>query len=375
MHAPLAPSSESTRPQYGSSPLSEHCTSWLLRDAARGEPGVGVGCGPATSIRARTSSRLRRRAPSARRATPHTSVSASVNACASRPAPAPRRWRARAPCRSCECTRRRSGSRTSRRPPSRARAAAPRVDRGIGGDDGEHRRHRRRQHRRALRHPADRRRRRRSRPPPSARCRWSGSPAPRRRHRPSRRCAHSFGMPVSSGAIGIGMPMRPVEHTSTSVGVDTRGPSRGQLAHAPRVGAARLAGRGVGVAGAEHDRGGAAVGEVRAADLHRRRLREIRGEHARGRAPARRSSVATIARSGAPDSLIPHASPPASNPLAAVTLTAHHCRSPDSGRPVVSGRPSSEVRGLDRLARRALHEVVDRPRSRARSRCGRRSAR
>ena len=28
-HAPLAPSSESTRPQYGSRPYSEHCTSWL----------------------------------------------------------------------------------------------------------------------------------------------------------------------------------------------------------------------------------------------------------------------------------------------------------------------------------------------------------
>src|SRR5581483_4316908 len=35
---------------------------------------------------------------------------------------------------------------------------------------------------------------------------------------------------------------------------------------------------------------------------------------------ARRSLVATIARSGAPDALMPHASPPASNPGTAVTL-------------------------------------------------------
>ena len=36
----------------------------------------------------------------------------------------------------------------------------------------------------------------------------------------ARASPHSFGMPASSAAIGIGMPMSPVEHTSTSVGRD-----------------------------------------------------------------------------------------------------------------------------------------------------------
>jgi hypothetical protein len=40
--------------------------------------------------------------------------------------------------------------------------------------------------------------------------------------------------------------------------------------------------RRVGVAGVEHHRGGAAVGEVAAADLHRRGRREVGGEHAGG---------------------------------------------------------------------------------------------
>ena len=60
--------------------------------------------------------------------------------------------------------------------------------------------------------------------------------------------------------------MRPVEHTSTSAGATPR-PARGQLAHARRVAPARFAGRGVGVAGVEHDRGRAAVGEMRACEI------------------------------------------------------------------------------------------------------------
>ena len=57
-----------------------------------------------------------------------------------------------------------------------------------------------------------------------------------------------------------------------------------------------------------------------------------------------RSSVATIARSGAPDSLMPHASPAAHEPRshgASIALTGMHSRA--SGRPVVSGRPSTRL--------------------------------
>ena len=95
----------------------------------------------------------------------------------------------------------------------------------------------------------------------------------------------SLGMPASSAAIGIGMPMSPVEQTSTSE-VAAPMPDGGELAHARRVAPARLAGGGVGVARAEHDRGRAAVGEVRARDLHRRGLREVRREHRRPPGPA-----------------------------------------------------------------------------------------
>ena len=97
---------------------------------------------------------------------------------------------------------------------------------------------------------------------------------------------------------------------------------RGELAHAQRVGPALVAGGGVGVAGVEHDRGGAAVGQVAAADLHRRRGHEVGGEHAGRAATGASSTVATMARSGSPDSLMPDASPPAANPGTAVTLTA-----------------------------------------------------
>ena len=83
---------------------------------------------------------------------------------------------------------------------------------------------------------------------------------------------------------------------------------------------ARLAGGRVGVAASSTTRRGPTVGEVRAADLHRRghaRL-VVKTPAAATGAP---SVVATIARSGAPD-LDADARPPASNPAAAVTLTA-----------------------------------------------------
>ena len=139
-------------------------------------------------------------------------------------------------------------------------------------------------------------------------------------------------MPASTGSIGIGMPMRPVEHTSTSLrhAAERLG---GELAHPPRVAPAGLARRGVGVAGVEHDRGGAPVAQVRAAHLHRGGGDEVGREHP-GRGDRRRSAVATIARSGAPDALIPHASPPATNPCAAVTLIARsRCFAPGRSGP------------------------------------------
>ena len=51
------------------------------------------------------------------------------------------------------------------------------------------------------------------------------------------------------------------------------------------------------------------------------------------------SAVATIARSGAPDSLIPDARPPAANPGTA----RDHGMSPIVDRAVVSGRPSMRL--------------------------------
>src|SRR5436190_21030758 len=76
-------------------------------------------------------------------------------------------------------------------------------------------------------------------------------------------------------------------------------------------------------------------------------------------ATATRSSVATIARSGAPVGLIPHASPPATNPGAAVTLTLARSRLDSHQRQARGLRHAHhEVRGLDHLSRRALDEVV-----------------
>src|SRR3954452_4745112 len=97
-----------------------------------------------------------------------------------------------------------------------------------------------------------------------------------------------------------------------------------------------------------------------------------------------RSSVATIARSGAPDSLIPHAAPPATNPFAAVTLMRppsnwHAERAleclfcapvrgprcswphPDDRQAGGLGQDKQQVGVLHRAARGTLHEVVDDP--------------
>ena len=91
----------------------------------------------------------------------------------------------------------------------------------------------------------------------------------------------SFGIPDSTGSIGIGIPISPVEQTSTSRGAQPSDLGR-ELGHAERVAAARLAGGGVGVAGVEDDRRRPAVVEVDAADLHRRRRDQVGREHPGG---------------------------------------------------------------------------------------------
>ena len=122
----------------------------------------------------------------------------------------------------------------------RARAAArPAAIDGVGGEHREHRGHRRRQHRRTLGHAADGR----GHAGVGSTTGWCGLLAHgvggeqrvgggerRRRRRRSAR-PPSFGMPDSTGSIGIGMPMRPVWHTSTSV-VAQPERLRGELAHA-----------------------------------------------------------------------------------------------------------------------------------------------
>src|SRR3954451_12827225 len=80
-----------------------------------------------------------------------------------------------------------------------------------------------------------------------------------------------------------------------------------------------------------------------------------------------RSSVATIARSGAPDSLMPHAAPPAANPFGAVTLIAgppSRSRSrphPDDRETGGLGQPEEQVGVLHRPAGGSLDQVVDDP--------------
>ena len=191
--------------------------------------------------------------------------------------------------------------------------------------------------------------------------------------------ARASGCPPRPASIGIGMPMRPVEQTSTSAGAQPSAVG-GELAHAQRVGAARLPGRGVGVAGVEDDRGGAAVGEVAAADLHRRGLREVRREHA-GRGDRRVGRRwRRCARSGAPDSLMPDATrePDPPRPSNApgdrrVTLTAMTPARVGRGRWSRAGRARGWRPGSPGPTRPS--PGCRARRSRARCRCARRSGR
>ena len=264
------------RPQYGSAPLSEHCTSWLLatpRAAMRASASVRA---PTTRTRANFV------APSASRAIcsaseAHTSVSASVNA-----------WRSTGPARPPASTstvslverapstfRQSNDSETAaasaRWSAARSMAASVVTTASIVAMAGE-----------SIAAPF-------AIPPTVAApivatasfgfvsvvmmARAASAPPP------LDTCAHSFGMPASIGAIGIGIPIRPVEQTRTSAGASPR-PSAVNAHMRRGVGPARLTRRGVRVAGVEHDRGGAAVAEMRRAHLHRRGLREVRREHA-----------------------------------------------------------------------------------------------
>ena len=121
----------------------------------------------------------------------------------------------------------------------------------------------------------------------------------------SDRAATSVGMPDSIGAMGSGIPMSPVEHTRTwSVGHPEALGDEG--AHPLGVGPSAGAGGGVGVPAADDHgpRSGPGGRQVVAADLHRRGGGPVGGEGGRRRDPVP-SSVATRARSRAPDALMP----------------------------------------------------------------------
>ncbi len=94
-------------------------------------------------------------------------------------------------------------------------------------------------------------------------------------------CAPSLGTPDSIGAIGMGMPMSPVWHTSTSVVAQ---PTAWAVSSHIRSASARPCSPVAALALPELriDRGGASVGEVPTTDLHRCGDREVAGEHAGG---------------------------------------------------------------------------------------------
>ena len=214
MKAPLAPSSDSTRPQYGSSPLSEHCTSWLFataRAAVRASPSdrapitrtrtnlVAPSASRCHLLRERAAhlDEARRRARVRRPPPARPFASTSTVSFVERQPSTERQSNVSATARAS--ARPRSGGST---PASVVRTAS------IVAIAGE-----------SIAAPF-------AIPPtvaPPVRATASfasvsvvmiarAAAAP-----PSgASCPHSFGMPTSSTSIGIGMPMRPVEHTSTS---------------------------------------------------------------------------------------------------------------------------------------------------------------
>ena len=162
-------------------------------------------------------------------------------------------------------------------------------------------------------------------------------------------------MPDSTGSIGMGMPMRPVWHTSTSVVAQ---PTACAVSSHMRSASARPCSPVAALALPELSTTAAARPSARCRRLictgaAATRL-VVNTPAAVTGAP---SAVATIARSGAPDGLMPDASPPASNPW---TDGDAHGMSPIVGRRGGLGEAEHEVGVLQRLARRALHQVVER---------------
>ena len=120
-------------------------------------------------------------------------------------------------------------------------------------------------------------------------------------------------MPDSTGAIGIGIPMRPVEHTSTSVVAQ---PTASAVSSHMRSASARPCSPVAALALPELSTTAAARPSARWRRLICTGAAATRlVVNTPAAATGARSTVATIARSGAPDALMPQASPPASNPV------------------------------------------------------------
>ena len=132
--------------------------------------------------------------------------------------------------------------------------------------------------------------------------------------------AAAAGMPASSAAMGSGMPMRPVEQTSTSVGAQ---PSAAAVAAHMRRASSRPGSPVAALALPELRTTAAACPSARCWRLiwtGAAVARLVVNTPAAG--TGRRSAVATRARSGSPFALTPQATPAASKPGTAVTLTA-----------------------------------------------------
>ena len=122
--------------------------------------------------------------------------------------------------------------------------------------------------------------------------------------RPARGCRRAI------ASIGSGMPMRPVEHTSTSSAAQPSS-SATRRAHLLGVGRPAVAGGGVGVAAVEDDR--ARPGRRwrrggRGRDAPARRV-TCSAVNTRRRRPARRRRWRRATRSGSPLALMPQATP------------------------------------------------------------------
>ena len=212
---PALPSSLAIRPQYGSSPYHEHlhragcwrpgaapraASSSLARADDLDAHDLGGALGVAGHLRGQ------RRTGLGRRAEPSSSL---VDR------PGRRRWPAGSRCRWSTCSRRSTSAlKLALDGPLRAPLQLVGLGRGVGGEHGEHRRHVRREHGRALGHAADGGRRRRT-SVSLRRCRWSDRLG-RGGAALGRRGPRSAGMPAAITSIGSGMPIRPVEQTSTS---------------------------------------------------------------------------------------------------------------------------------------------------------------